>query len=231
MSSLFRKLQSIDKDTKSTVFGYIRQTEDELSLYCIVALRISFLCLSYYHQGEYFEKAGDDIKISNDKLTITKILNDKSWYNTTYGKTWINSGVSQIVKWKFKVNKMKGIDCICLCLVSSDNRLNKDCNHPDDKLTFPNFGIDSAGFLYIRQDPVSRDYFPYREKYKFHQGDIISMILDTQSKELYFKRNEGDKLILIQNIPTDSKINYKMAISLKNTMSSISLIDFIRYFR
>ena len=55
------------------------------------------LCILYYFHGEYFEKAGDDIQISNDKMTITKIRGGSGWNNTSYGKTWIDSSIPKIV--------------------------------------------------------------------------------------------------------------------------------------
>ena len=138
--SRFKQSKSIKKDTRFTVFGYVRQNENKLSLYCNIPSMISYLCLSYYHHGEYFEKAGDDIQISNDKMTATKVTQEYNWDNTAYGKTWIDSSVDQIVEWKFKINILE--KSIYICLVSKDNRLNRDCNTRDDT---PNFGIANHG--------------------------------------------------------------------------------------
>ena len=121
MAACFKQLKSIKKDTRFTVFGYVRQNENKLSLYCNIPSMISYLCLSYYYHGEYFEKAGHDIQISNDKMTVTKVTQECNWDNAAYGKTWIDSSIDQIVKWKFKINTLER--SIYICLVSKDNCL------------------------------------------------------------------------------------------------------------
>ena len=85
----------------------MRQNEQRLSLYINVTPGICLMCLAYYHQFEYFETAGNDMKISDDKMTVTKLdLENSGWHNTAYGKAWIDSTIHQIVEWKFKINAM-----------------------------------------------------------------------------------------------------------------------------
>ena len=53
--------------------------------------------------AEYFHIIGQNVIISNDKLTITK---DKyNWTNTTYGKLEIDSISNCICRWYLKFNK------------------------------------------------------------------------------------------------------------------------------
>ena len=176
---------------------------------------ISYLCLSYYHHGENFEKAGNDINISNDKMTITKVSTTYTWHNTAYGKTWIDSSINQIAEWKFKIDKLAGQ--IYICLVSKDNRLNRDCNSSEDS---PNFGVNNEGIM------VKHGGTPKRlNGLRFYQNDEISMILNTKNRELSVEYADGQRLGLWE-IPIGNNIRYKMAVSLFFGQDRISLIDF-----
>ena len=172
MTACLKQVKSIKKETQFTVFGYVRQNENKMALFCNIPSMICYLCLSYYYHGEYFEKAGDDLQISNDKMTITKVSNKVNWLNTAYGKTWIDSNIDQIAEWKFKMNKLENY--ICICLVSKDNRLNEDCSIGDDA---PNFGFCDYGRILIFGGKPTNGFYGS----SFHQTDQVSMILDTHS--------------------------------------------------
>ena len=222
MASSLKQLKAIEQDTEFTVFGYVRQNENNLSLFCNVPDMVTHLCLSYYFHGEYFEKAGDDIKISNDKMTVTKIAGPADWNNSSYGKQWINSSISQIVEWKFKVNKM---ECgIYICLVSCDNRLNEDCIGYKNKMDFPNYGFHSGGGVNTRDEITTS--WSMKNSFKFVENDIISMILDTKQGHLFLQNAQGEKSVVVRTIKSDPEIRYKMAVSLENKSDSVSLVDF-----
>ena len=224
---MLKRVKSIKQDTKFTVSGYIRQNEKKLSLFCNVPDMISYLCLLYYFHGEYFEKTGDDIRISKNKMRVTKIVNNNNFRNTSYGKTWIESTVQQMVQWKFKIDKIVyPVGDIYICLVSTDNRLNQDCN--DKNRDKPNFAIGSPGWVIVNGDEYEIKCYVGANLVKYGENDIISMILDTKHRQLCFKRNDGNKITLVKCIKIDSDIKYKMAVSLRSKGDSISLIDFQR---
>ena len=205
-----KRLESINTDTRLTVFGYLRQNENKMALFCNISSIISYLCLSYYYHGKYFETAGNDLQTSNDKMAITKVSNNKNLNNTAYGKTWIDSSIDQIVEWKFKFNKStfawNARREIYICLVSTDNRLNEDCNKSDDG---PNFGFSNYGYMKIdgAEDSVSDgpDVFPHSK---------ISMILNTKERAIYLRYHAG-------TIKRGDDIKYKMAISILQPSDSI----------
>ena len=230
MSTLLKQLKSIKQDTKLTVFGYVRQNENNLSLFCNVPSMISYLCLSYYFHGEYFEKGGDDIQISDDKMTITKKTStQKNWNNTSYGKTWIDSSIPQIVEWKFKIHTMRQANMsIFISLVSCDNRLNEDCNEQVNKCDYPNYGFSAYRSITIRQktgDIANRIVYRKNGIY-LHEGDVLSMILDTKEKAIYAETEGKCKVNLISNITINKDTKYKMAVSIRRPTYSLSLIDF-----
>ena len=144
MSSSLKQLKLIKQDTKFIVVGYVRQNENKLSLFCNVPSMIPYLCLLYYFHGEYFEKVGDDINISKDKRTITKVVESLKFKNTSYGQIWIDPKVPQIAKWKFMINKMLGPAQELIF-----NRLNEDCNHRLYECDYPNYAFDTNGATVI----------------------------------------------------------------------------------
>ena len=72
MSSVFQKLNSIDNRIKHSVFGYVRSIEAQLSI-CNIPVLISYITLNYYYHNEYFSKYGQQVKLSNNNMTVTKI--------------------------------------------------------------------------------------------------------------------------------------------------------------
>ena len=240
MASFLKQMKCIKQDIKFTVFGYIRQNENNLSLFCNVPSMISYLCLSYYFHGEYFEKVANDVNVSNDKMTITKISNTNNWKNTSYGKTWIDSIIPQIVEWKFKINKMLtgASGGIFLCVVSMDDRLNEDCNEKKNiKIDYPNYGFNSNGFTSVNDSNGAHKSgewkwynFPSLMEKKwsnhYYEGDIMSMIINTKSRVIYFQKQGGTKVPVIENITISKDTKYKMAVSFYYNSCSVSLIDF-----
>ena len=222
MAACLKHLKSIKQDIRFTVFGYVRQNEDKLTLFCNVPSMICYLCLSYYYHGECFEKAGDDLKISNDKTTVEKVANgmfDVNFRNTSYGKTWIDSSINQIVEWKFKINTIN--NGIYICLVSKDNRLNRDCNTRADA---PNFGFSNYGDIIMYGGEVAND--GRKVVKRFYENDEISMIVNTKDGEIYLQRNGGIKALMVKNIKRGDDIKYKMAVSIRKYLDSVTLLDF-----
>eukprot|EP01084_Bolivina_argentea_P045644 84022_1 len=145
MSNSLQRLKHIDMRSKYTVFGYIREMENELSLFSNIPVLISYISLSYYNHGEYFHKSGSNkgMIVSDDKMTVTNCTGiDQINYNhTTYGYTWIESTCHKIAKWYFKACGHAWI-----CFVSKDNRENKNCIHSIDE---PNYGFTDINALYM----------------------------------------------------------------------------------
>ena len=107
MSTMFKKLSTIDTKIKDSVFGYIRSMKSKLFLDNIAAL-ICYICLNYYYHGEYFAKYGQQVKLSKNNMTITKIQKLDGIYcfdNTTYGNTWIDTSIPLIATWRLKMPK------------------------------------------------------------------------------------------------------------------------------
>eukprot|EP01084_Bolivina_argentea_P037168 68723_1 len=112
MSATFKKFKQINDRCKDIVFGYIRSMECKFSDWNIPDM-ISYICLSFYYHGEHFAKKGNNVELSNNKMTITQIKKFikkskycRNWesellYNATYCNVWIESNLNKIAKWTF----------------------------------------------------------------------------------------------------------------------------------
>ena len=80
MSSSFKKLSKIDKRTKYSVYGWIREMEQALDL-SQVPMMISSICILYFHKDPIFDSnlIGTSTKLSADKKCITK--GSTNWEN------------------------------------------------------------------------------------------------------------------------------------------------------
>ena len=229
MTTSLKVLKYIDQRTKFVVFGYIREYENKLSLYINISPGICYICLAYYFLGEYFEKAGNQFIISNDKMTVTKKQESykyeySNWNNTAYGKLWINSTIPQIIKWKFKINELGCLSGICFCLVSKDNRCNENCMSRDSKKDYPNYGFCNKLLTIINDDEAIEEKSDDAEK--FEKNDIVLMIFNTIKREFYCQNADQINLITIKNIKIGDNIRYKMAIQMYDSFNSVQLIYF-----
>ena len=105
-----KQLKMLDNSDKSLVFGFIKMMEKKSNLIAIPLL-VFYNILGYYYIHDYFEKCGDDLQISEDKMTITKITKHRDWNdNNAYGKLWFKSNGNEIATWKFRMNKTLGVN-------------------------------------------------------------------------------------------------------------------------
>ena len=131
-TATLRAVTNIPILPKFTVFGYIRLMEKRLLLTSSVPVVIGYLILGYYFCGECFEKAGNDLKISNGMcvIRIAEQTIENVFKNTAYGYLWIEPKPHMLLKWKFKINSF-GIRYyasghIYIGIVNRDDRLNED---------------------------------------------------------------------------------------------------------
>ena len=188
--------------------------------------------LVYHFDIEYFEMAGDDIKIIENKTTIYKHNRNKTWNNTTYCHQWIDSTKSIMVKWTFKI--IEQIETICFGIVSNNKHPNKDCS---DDNHIPNYIHCSAGTLFangrivdnlddVMADVLDDDVDVIPGILKYNQGNIIKYKLDLCKGIFYGKKNDENYVELLNDIKKGDNIRYKMAISIYSVKTRVSIIDF-----
>eukprot|EP01084_Bolivina_argentea_P037161 68704_1 len=230
MATTLKQLKQINDHTKRSVFGYVREIQEKLSLPNIPIL-ISYLCLSYYYHNEYFAKSGNEVEISNNRMTITKIKGNMDYKNTTYCNTWIQSTSNKIAKWTFKTNNKCDGDgmAIYICFVSNyDDKTNCDCSLRELKY-MPNYGFDPKDeydtLMYDNGESTSEMNKPIDCSKQF------TIILNLEDKFIGYQYNSNDEVIrdinyIVEDIQTGDDIKYKLAINIYETGCGISLIDF-----
>eukprot|EP01084_Bolivina_argentea_P253347 425531_1 len=214
--STLQAVKNVNKRTKLTVFGYIR--EQELRQSFNIPLLISYTCLVYYYVPEFITKARNDyFKVSTDKLTVT---NNKeycnSYFQTIYLNQWIHSTSKMISKWIFYINKQNE-SATYFGLASKDNSSMKTfTNHK------PNYSVSSFGYKYSHQT-VDNNVV---KQAKVDTGDTITFILDLSDEKkgmIKFQVNKKETVILFDNVETGNDIKYKMCLQITAKSSSVTL--------
>ena len=228
MSTVFKKLKTVDMSIKDSVFGYIRSMQTELRI-CNIPALISYIALNYYYHNEYFAKFGEQVKLANNNMTVTKMKqsSDKDYYeNTTYGNTWIDSNIEQIATWTLKMPTSD----FCLAMISKDDKIDGWLSEHDA----PYYGLD----LEEGEDANECNDGEHANECEFefprdltHLSDLIgveiSVILDTMKQTIVFKVNKSSEIVAkYSKIQIGDKIKYKLGINLFNIEDSVSLIDF-----
>eukprot|EP01084_Bolivina_argentea_P297690 512904_1 len=103
MSLRFKMLSTIDKRTKYSVCGWIRNNGKALQLNHIPVM-ISSICILYFRDDEIFVITGTKIQSSNNKKCIEKIK-ETNWLNSSYGINEISSKDNIVCQWDLKINK------------------------------------------------------------------------------------------------------------------------------
>ena len=210
MALNFKRLKQINDNEKFAVFGYIRETENKLSLLNI-PIMIYYLCLAYYFQQDYFEKRSKNMAISADKLTVTDNGEATAAYSCC--KQWIDSHVDQITKWIIKINhlgKAKHEVCMRFCIISQ-----KRPHSP--RLRYPVCGLyyfDKKHVTLGVNGPV------------MYTNDIISIVLNTKKRTIGVIENVEEIDIVFREIEVDPTLKYQLYVASHADKNSVSLIHF-----
>ena len=203
-----KMLKSIPYLPKMTVFGYTREREKELILPRIPVMLNNIILIFYFH-GEYWEKFGYDLGISEDKTSIQRMtppIGTTFCNNTAYGKLWIPSTSNQIITWIFKIESFgfqynyinEIIDGkFYIGIVSKDNRLNEDFANKEDK---------------------PYQYFEIRPNSTFLKDGEFMMTMKLKEQTLEI----GDDIL---SIKTGHEIRYKLALCVTGNGGQIRLIN------
>ena len=203
-----KKLKQIDNRFKYAVFGYVRSMESQLSHYNVPVL-ISYVVLSYYFHGEYFAKYGDKVQLSNDRMTVTKIIDKSMWNkynNTTYGNIWIESNVNQIAKWKLKLSSNN----VWISILSKDDRINEHCLQSMDEPLYGFGTVVGGGYAFSYREGSDGECEQINTGSRFASfHDNITLTLNTKDRTISFKNVEDtETIIMFKNIKRRDDIRY-----------------------
>lgn len=217
-----KELQNADDELKDLVFGFVRESKVHHSLDDIPS-DITYLCLLYLFEPEYFDEIGNQTIVSNNKMTITKDGDDHIWNNTTYCKQSISSMTNKIISW---TSKMGSMDAMCIGITSTTDCKSSDFSYNSSKN--PDsiyYAISHAGIGFFNKDNDNAT-FKGMHRISFETGDTVTFILNLFDKTVSLKVNGSDAVILWEDIKIGNDISYKFAVSLINSEDSVTLLDF-----
>ncbi len=219
-----KRLKSADKRFKYSVFGYIREYEEDKPVN--VPIMINYICLSYYLLTEKFTKHGDEMVLNESNETVTKT--DYSYNNTVYGGIIIDGEDDSIIEyeWKFKVI-LKG--WIGIGIDSSNKKcINTDFTDSDDNGS-QFYGVvmnhRKKAFLYDPNTDPTNDKPNCDIKLEPSSGQHVKMTLNTNDKSLRFECAGEYLPIYHKDIDFDHR-QYNMAIVLSSCGDHVQLTKF-----
>ena len=246
--TIMKTAKQIPELEKYIVFGYIHCCEKEYihSLPAIPSL-IAYICLAFYYHKEYFINACEDIIISKDKRTITKIKNNKNVDNTSYLNQRITSNSNEIVKWIFKINHIAPMiryrvsrpnnhyrppRRVTFGLVSSqtmdiDTFISKPEFRPCYFINTTNSRV-GGGTITILKEGSSHYNKRIEPRVSWDKYDWISIILNTRNGSLSVAKNNESAIKVVEDMVQGDDIKYKMGVSLCNIDDSVTLEEFTR---
>ena len=220
MSLSLKQLKAIKDKYKFIVFGYIRETQIKLLLDIIPPI-ISYTCLAFYYRNmDEFdeEKCGENITLSEDKLTVTKSGKQGSLQEiAAFCKKWIDTNIKQIGKWTIKIHEETDTKrAVMIRLVSSDE---------EGLFPTPSYGFCNVGDTYTNGGYYKRDdSHSARVARRFSKGEI-TVILNTKDGSIKIMNDSNTTMVIYDGIQTGQGIQYKLVLIIyKDT--SITLTDF-----
>ena len=210
-------IKQIDHSTKYLANGFVRDIQKKIEN--IIPDGIIVVILSFYYFPEYFKDFNCDYHaiidteddIENQRIKCIEGMHQASIYGNIQISLVTNRNMSY--SWTFKVNR-----CIYNHIyfgISSTNNINERFY---ENTNSSNYCICLDGYK------ITKDHAERYTNESFHSGDIISMIIDCQSRQLSFKKNGKNLGIAYDNI--DHHVTYKMAIAVKFEGDEVELIDF-----
>lgn len=215
--SFQQKLSKIEKRFKYPVFAWVRKAEQELTLCINIPTAISYLCVLYSMDVEYFNTTPQKFVIlSADKKSITRNhIQPFTYHANSFGNVAINSNSNCIHTWELKISRMAALTFKPVLVgVSSSNVCNQS-------------------ILMMKSDP----YYVIRGAYKYchtmhggqefgtryHEQDIITIILNLKDASVSFAINDENAEIAFNDIDQMEGLRYKVVVALPNKGDCIEL--------
>ena len=210
------------------VNGYIRYQQNKLFHgQRNIPPVITYVCLLYYYDGEFFTVSSEDLLISSDKRTIRKIKNNlfRPWANRAIGNMWIGSMSNKIAKWKFIINRSTGgLNTIYIALISIDKHLDSEFfAYPIIDAPIYSIGNGYTVCAYDNNHANQCDVGPL-----FVVGYRFSIILNTKNSTICYEFDDDitTRQCIFADIVRAQSVKYKIAVCLKSLHASIRLIEF-----
>ena len=190
---------------------------------------ITFICLFYYYQFEYFTLHGPRIQLNAQNNIATVIDEEFDDTHTVYGNIAIDCNEKVICEWKIKILKFNSNDFIYFGIDSS-NKSKADEDFSNTSLVdyvYYAFGTDSNTY----SNGNAHRVFGYKhwnhEGAKLEVADTVTIELDTMNKKLKFLINDNDLKIEYcdQELILKDQV-YHLAIALSENGATVELVNF-----
>ena len=221
MSKVLKKIHAINQLDKDVVIGYAKNVQKLLKTQQI-PMAITYLCLLYFYETDYFYKAGMMMNI-NDKGDILEALQQ----STCYGKLDIGYHLhfnKLILSWTFKIIQFSPLSRNSLCIgIDSSNRRHYDYFFANfnDYSCLKNlfYAVTNEGFMYTVFGASNKGTGEWR------QGDTIKMELNAQEGQLRYFVNDKD-IGNVFDIPIGENMVYNLAVFAGDQDTKIQLVSF-----
>ena len=223
MSSLFNKIKSVKQWEKDLVLGYHNEAQ-QLVAPKQIPLAISYLCLIYHHEYDYFDKVWEefDMKI-NEKRDEFEYYSTASPNATVYGQMDIK--ISYIYSWKFLITAVDDDyasgEYLSIGITDSTEHVSDDFSIIDAGQSVPH-----SFYAYLSHgEKTATDTNDELYGSTSDVGDIVEMTVNTNKKQISFSVNGDDDGVAYNNIDFQLR-KYKMAVYVLDKNVKIKLIGF-----
>ena len=213
------KAKEADETFNLLVSSYMRNTSNSKEIPDLITSITTSYCMDLEYFRKYFEKPGQNIEITQDKLSIRvkKVSGSKECsHNTIYCKRWISSTSNLTVTWAFKVDRFDKGSCISIGIANQNNY-----QHDRHKKKFS----DAHNYVVWTSKYSTRGLDLRR--LKLGTNNTVSYILNLKHRNIKVLVN-GKKRAGWSNINISSNIKYKFAVELIGRGTKITLIPVIK---
>ena len=213
--SFFQELSKIDERTKYTVYGWLRELENELKIETIPDIITTITILYYRKCHDLFHGFdANRIKVSKDGACIAALT--KGAYDlNNYGKIAVLSTDTIKCRWDVRVQFESrphyvigiststgltgGLNGICYCFMGWGRKAYK----PEDAIE----KLISYGTSIVC-------------------GDKVSICLDLTKKEVSFMINDVDYGVAFEDIEQKNDMKYRLMVQMADKGMSVEMVDF-----
>ena len=227
MAVSFDKLRLVPTRSKNLIFGFVHETEKELSM--TIPDLITTICIFYYYQFEYFTVCGPRIEIGESGNVASFVMDDSicmkdsDTSNSIYGCVSVESNDFVKYIWEFKIHQFSKFGDIYIGIDSTNKKwINLDFSEWDDPENGIYYAWGTDGQKYTNNEGNDTEE---RTEAVIQQGNIIRMELDVTARTLTYYKNGRVTDAKFNNLLLKDHV-YHLAIALASKGTSVELINF-----
>lgn len=221
LESDLTRLKNVDNYNKYVVFGFIRESTDNIK---DIPQLINYTVLLYSPQKmDSWKIVGNFTDYFHLRRTITKFKRN-CWDNCSFGNITVPSTHSYICKWCLHINHG---DDLMIGITSFDDKNDEIKLQPGESL----WEQDGSSYCYWSRNGTFKLNESGEETWPeygqcFGANDDVYIELDLEKRTVVFTKNAQRFGIAYKNIKIGKHINYKLAISMFDVNSSITIKSF-----